>query len=94
MIKLHPHIIGYVVSQLNHLEARPLMWAYTKEAFAVQLCSLMDLYEVDQKTTVTFYRSLFELRGPAVLGLTNPATEEWCAMAVQRAREVLEIPEE
>lgn len=82
----------FIKYKILTLEEAPLMWAVTREAFAVQIWMLLELYIKNNiETAVIFMRDLFEVPGTnhVVTGLVIEVTEDWCREVVNKAKKLM-----
>jgi hypothetical protein len=89
----------FVLLRLEHMEARPEMWAASKESFGMQLLLLLEFFELEtpqarvhgpRRPTMRLIASLF---GPGPAVPTDPLTPEWAKEKICIVRKEMQAKE-
>ncbi len=82
------HNLAWVRQRVAAMTNRPLMYAYTKESFVVQLSLMMDLLEIPEGRTFMFV-ILGDSRTNVLENLSDACEESWAASVGKQAMEVI-----
>ncbi len=83
----------FIKERIHGMQKAPLMWTYTREAFAAQLCVLLELYDQNNygdETTRKFMEEFFGWPGSSiVIDADKKADDLWCNKIMNRAKQLM-----
>lgn len=84
----------FVKQRLGAMFARPEMWAASNEAFGLQLCLLVEVYQLDVEPSskIPTDKLMAGLFGPGPVVKTEPLNVEWAQSAALAVRKILASP--
>lgn len=86
----------FVIARLTMMEMHPGMWAFTREAFAMQLLVLAELWLNDTKGSESTRQLLPQLLGHQSVGLdllTQQVDDEWARESIRKTKLFLKMKE-